>query len=774
MEKVTDPKKRVTDPVVIKELQRQNIDVDYVEFHEDYSASHPYAKVYRDLKSNKMMQVISGLPKVRKFDGKKIDTGWYRVDGAFIAKLNLFSATVVDTIVELKALNDQPNGVKKNDTVTWNPQLFIDGVEQAPGDPELLPVDPINENYAENTIQWDYGVCSRRLRIIEGRIREKWIFTENPNGEIRIQHNQSGKIKLRLGSGIDANGELLNITVEDEDIEVFDGKAEFPVEIGASATFYPDADPESNTVDGSVQHDEIYGASWSTIVNGAGTNAEDSATDGNLIYGRCRTDEDVYRDIWRSIFLFNTSSLDNDCTIGAAVISLRGLNKNDSMSASPDINIYSSNPASNTAIESGDYDSLGSTALCDTPITFANFSTTDYNDFSLNTTGLSAIDKTGITKLGARNANYDVANTVPPWSSNTNYYVHSYFAEQGAGYKPKLVVTYGMSKSLSGTSESSLSTSANLSKFKLLDGTSESTLSTTTNLSVTKLLSGTSESSLSASCGLSGSINVVLTPGTYDSGDAMAAELQAKMNAALNNTYTVSFDSVTKKYTITTNGTSITINRWASSTTGAYLFGFTDNPTPAASIISDTDVGECMRKLSTSPDGESHTIKWYTCADMGNSYSSKNVGIRVTPYNAAGANNGEPDTPATLSSQTINNRPVAITIAEINGYTSTKDETPTFIATMASIRCGSGLYFIITAYDSDGNIEQTNSSAEVLDGWKYERVYNDGNWYDPPATGVSPLYVGNGQRIKYTFQTPLSDGATYTFRIKQAEIKSER
>jgi hypothetical protein len=119
----------------------------------------------------------------------------------------------------------------------------------------------------------------------------------------------------------------------------------------------------------------------------------------------------------------------------------------DSLGIAPDLNIYSSNPASNTALVAGDFDSLGTTAFCDTPILFTNWGT-GYNDFALNASGLAAISKTGVSKFGLRNANYDVADELDPnnhdpsWSSDTTSAVSPWYSEKGEGYQPKLVVTY--------------------------------------------------------------------------------------------------------------------------------------------------------------------------------------------------------------------------------------------------------------------------------------------------------------------------------------------
>ena len=107
--------------------------------------------------------------------------------------------------------------------------------------------------------------------------------------------------------------------------------------------------------------------------------------------------------------------------------------------------MYSSAPATDTAIVTGDYSTLGSTAFS-TAITYAGFSTTGYNDFALNNDGIANISKTGISKFGARNANYDVANVDPATGSASLTSGMDTFAVEAAGTTtdPKLVVTYSV------------------------------------------------------------------------------------------------------------------------------------------------------------------------------------------------------------------------------------------------------------------------------------------------------------------------------------------
>jgi hypothetical protein len=145
----------------------------------------------------------------------------------------------------------------------------------------------------------------------------------------------------------------------------------------------------------------------------------------------------------RSIFLFDTSSIPDSNSIDDATLSIYGYDKTNSFSGDePNINIYSSNPASNTALEAGDFDSLGETAFS-TAITYTSFSTAGYNNFTLNASGIAAVSKTSVTKLGGRNANYDVANTSPIWASGADMNILVYFAEQtGTSQDPKLTVTH--------------------------------------------------------------------------------------------------------------------------------------------------------------------------------------------------------------------------------------------------------------------------------------------------------------------------------------------
>lgn len=209
----------------------------------------------------------------------------------------------------------------------------------------------------------------------------------------------------------------------------------------ATLTVYPDPSPEVTTVDGYVL-DANRNTTWATIISNPGTTSSDTVAGGAVIYIRSTTTTNQWHTVGRGIHLFDTSSLTSSANISTATMSIKGTLKSDGVGISPDINIYSSAPASNTALVAGDYDSLGSTAFS-TAIGYSSYSTAAYNDFALNASGLSNISKTGVSKFGTRNANYDAAASAPTWNSGKTTFMYGAYAEaSGTTTDPKLVVNY--------------------------------------------------------------------------------------------------------------------------------------------------------------------------------------------------------------------------------------------------------------------------------------------------------------------------------------------
>lgn len=441
LSKVTDPEKMVTDTAVLRHLAINGIDKDYVEFTDDY-VKNPFAKGYYDRQSGNGILVSSGLPMRRKTDGTKIVPGWEKSGNKLYVKNNLFEGYAEDGRVALSALNDQPDGIKANDEITWNPKLFIGAsqIDPVPG-VTILETDPVNPKLHNNTVEWDYGVCKRRIRILQGRFKETWVFTSKPFNNIRIVHNQESK-RLRLGKGYDANLLDLPITVKDDDAELLDvSDLIYPITVGGSGTFYPDANPESTSVDGYVARYVAAGEAWGDLRTGAGTLAGDTLAELYQTLIVCDDENDKYRQITRCILLFDTSAIGSGNQVDSATFSLYGTAKLDNASITPDLCLVSSNPASNTSLAASDYGTLGSTLFCDAVVTYAAWDTSDYNDFALNSSGIAAVTVTGVSKFGVRNKNYDFDGSAPAWSSTNDSYLKAYHADQGSD-KPKLVVSY--------------------------------------------------------------------------------------------------------------------------------------------------------------------------------------------------------------------------------------------------------------------------------------------------------------------------------------------
>lgn len=214
----------------------------------------------------------------------------------------------------------------------------------------------------------------------------------------------------------------------------------------STLTAYPDAGTGGTTVDGIMSH-YAAGSSFATLRAAAGNGSDDTSSTGNTI--SLEADSTTTMDYMsRAIFIFDTSSIGDTDTVSDAVLSLYGEGKADAMGITPSINIYTSTPASNNDLVNGDYAQVGSTAQCDTAISYAGWSTAGYNDFTFNSTGRGNISKTGVSKFGARNANYDAANSAPstPYSGTGISRLRSYFADEaGTSKDPKLVVTYSAS-----------------------------------------------------------------------------------------------------------------------------------------------------------------------------------------------------------------------------------------------------------------------------------------------------------------------------------------
>jgi len=215
----------------------------------------------------------------------------------------------------------------------------------------------------------------------------------------------------------------------------------------ATDTFFPDANPETSSVDGRVSHDvssPVTGRFWASLRGEVGNQHSDSSS--LLPCYEITAGPSVVSGAWtritRSIYLFDTSTLGASATLDDATFSVKIQAKTNTGINSPAMNVYSSAPASDTDLVNGDYNSLGTTVFS-TAITFASQTTSAYNDFLLNTSGEAAVETEDVSNFGIRESVYDGTGSAPSWATNQNMNTQVWMAERtGTSEDPKLVVNF--------------------------------------------------------------------------------------------------------------------------------------------------------------------------------------------------------------------------------------------------------------------------------------------------------------------------------------------
>jgi len=180
--KVTSPALRVTDAQVLAHLARKGIDADYVEFAEDYSVAHPTAKFYRDRKSDRRIMVARQTPRVLP-DGRTINRAWLPVKGGWAGGDNAYEATVG---------GERATITYDGRTTTWSPTITLDGKPVRCSAP-VLATPPGEAD--DSALEWDYGVCKRRLLNAVSGLRELYVFDADPGGVIVIDPHSSGDLE---------------------------------------------------------------------------------------------------------------------------------------------------------------------------------------------------------------------------------------------------------------------------------------------------------------------------------------------------------------------------------------------------------------------------------------------------------------------------------------------------------------------------------------------------------------------------------------------------
>lgn len=214
--------------------------------------------------------------------------------------------------------------------------------------------------------------------------------------------------------------------------------------------FYPDANPESSSVDGEASRAST-GQSWANIRAGAGTTNDDSLTTlGPYAIYAFSMSANYWAFLQRALLVFNTGGLPEGAVITGASLTLRctaKANGNSWSNTDAGVALVDSSPNSGTAIAAADYGHTGDIRYSD-DITYNGFTAGVDATYTLNEDGLAAINATegGWTCLGLRFV-ADLDNTNPAHRLSASTYVTFSSADAGRN-KPKLTITYTLAQTV--------------------------------------------------------------------------------------------------------------------------------------------------------------------------------------------------------------------------------------------------------------------------------------------------------------------------------------
>jgi hypothetical protein len=388
-------------------------------------------------------------PKYLSGTNTSIATAWVSRDGNFYTKNNLYNAAVFGDKVIVN-FNEQ--------SMEWTPVLSVNAKKLNASKPNILAVDPINTNYSWNTIRWDYGSgIYRQLRQVEGVLIETFIISAKPAGDISIRENKVKSSKFNYDRPIwamDANKQLIKITDTGgvKFIALSDlANAKYPITIDPSSTYTTSS--ADGRISWSVPFATGYNALW------VATTGTVTDTDTLLVIGQHYNVGTAAYEMYRSSVYFDTSDIPDDATISSATLKLYG---DTDGTATNDFLITAQTGTNSTyphnPLLTGDYDKSNYSGN-GSATTTVGLSVAGYNSITLSATGLTWINKTGITKLEIR-SDRDIAGVTPTGDE----YIFVYAYEQGAGFRPQLEIVYAaaLPTVTTGVANTILATSANL------------------------------------------------------------------------------------------------------------------------------------------------------------------------------------------------------------------------------------------------------------------------------------------------------------------------
>lgn len=209
-----------------------------------------------------------------------------------------------------------------------------------------------------------------------------------------------------------------------------------------TTTVYPDADPETTSVDG-ISGVDLTSSTLATLRNHNGNHFNDSSASRTFYTLQAINTSNLYRRMDRGIFTFDTSFMISGRVITAGTFSFRCTSKKNTF-PSTDMNykIHGANTSFGTALTNTSYlaarlHGTASPISDDLPL-HSVISTSVFNDFVLNAQGRDSIDKDGITNIILKSS----AEIFVTWGFNAIASLTILFSENGVSTSPKLVIEY--------------------------------------------------------------------------------------------------------------------------------------------------------------------------------------------------------------------------------------------------------------------------------------------------------------------------------------------
>ncbi len=219
----------------------------------------------------------------------------------------------------------------------------------------------------------------------------------------------------------------------------------YPVLIDPITIFFPDADPETSSVDGYI--DRFVNESTFPALRAAASGTSANTTSTSIIT-EVRTDtlSNTFDQFRRGYLGFDLSAISPSANIMDAKLNMYFTSKTMTLGsgAQQDFIVVQSSPATNTNLVTGDYDSLGTTAFYRTGQ--ADITTSAYNNLTLNPAGKAFVTSMiGSTAFFGVQVGADLDNSEPTWVTVKEIsYAISSADVSGITQDPMLIVSWRM------------------------------------------------------------------------------------------------------------------------------------------------------------------------------------------------------------------------------------------------------------------------------------------------------------------------------------------